>query len=105
MNIKVERSTYALMIPDWTGSLEEGEVYIHISENWVDELSLSAGVPLRGEVLVARLPAHLPSDVQKVTAVRKEPLMRWKDVIVFLTKGAAEEDLHDVGHVTQTLDV
>lgn len=92
MNIKVERSTYAFMVPDWTGTLEEGEVYFHSSENWVDELSFSAGVPLRGELLVARLPAHFPSDIQKVKAVWKEELMGWRDLIVFPTKGVCLAD-------------
>ena len=89
LNITVYKSTYAYMVPDWTGTLEEGEVFINFS-NFNDK---STGVQnarpiLNGvDVLVARSPAHYASDVQKVRAVFKVELLHLVDVIVFSTKG------------------
>lgn len=86
-NITVGRSTYAYMVPDFWGVLEPGEVYIDLS-NFVDKISGFSGVILNGDyVLVARSPAHLVSDVQKVRVAFKPELMGLKDVIVFSTKG------------------
>ena len=88
LNITVPRSTYAFMVPDFWGVLEENEVYLHFSETFVDELSPKSGLPLTDiDVLVARLPAHFVSDIQKVKAVFKPELMGLKDVIIFPTKG------------------
>ena len=88
LHITVPRSTYAFMVPDFAGVLEEGEIYIHISESFVDELSPLSGCPLQGiDVLVARSPAHFASDIQRVRAVVKEGLLGLKDVVVFPTKG------------------
>jgi hypothetical protein len=88
LHITVPRSTYAYMVPDFAGVLEEDEIYIHISESFVDELSPLSGCPLQGtDVLVARSPAHFASDIQKVRAVVKDELLGLKDVVVFPTKG------------------
>ena len=88
LHITVPRSTYAYMVPDFARVLEEDEIYIHISESFVDELSPLSGCPLQGiDVLVARSPAHFPSDIQRVRAVVKEGLLGLKDVVVFPTKG------------------
>jgi len=96
MNIRVDRSTYAFMAPDWTETLEEGEIYLNPSEsaNFGDELSFFTGLPLEGEMLVARIPAHFASDIQKVTAVRRnvDKLMGLRDVVVFSTRGACLAD-------------
>lgn len=77
------------MVPDWTGSLQEGEIYLHSSESFIgDDLSMFAGLPLLGvDVLVARMPAHFASDVQKVRAVFTKELFGLRDVVVFSTKG------------------
>lgn len=86
MNIRIPRSTYAYMVVDFTGTLEEGEVHLAFSSKFqVDEESdtLLDGI----EVLVARAPAHFVSDIQKVKAVFKPSLKRLKDVIVFSSKG------------------
>lgn len=89
LHITVPRSTYAFMVPDFSGVLEEDEIYIHMSESFVDELSPLAGCPLRGvDVLVARSPAHFASDIQRVRAVVKESLLGLKDVVIFPTKGS-----------------
>jgi hypothetical protein len=87
LNITVGKSTYAYMVPDFSGVLEPNEVFIDFS-SFIDNVSGFAGVHLKGvDVLVARSPAHYASDIQKVRAVFKEELMGLKDVIVFSTKG------------------
>ena len=87
LNITVGRSTYAYMVPDFWGVLEEGEVYIDFS-SFIDNVSGFSGATLSGdEILVARSPAHFVSDIQKVKAVIKAELVGLKDVIVFSTKG------------------
>ncbi|KAK4243402.1 RNA dependent RNA polymerase-domain-containing protein, partial [Corynascus novoguineensis] len=63
--------------------LEPDEVHICLSKLFgVDRYS-----DLDGHVLVARNPAHLPSDIQRVKAVFKPGLRHLKDVIVFSIKG------------------
>jgi hypothetical protein len=87
LNITVGKSTYAYMVPDFSGVLEPNEVFIDFS-SFIDNVSGFAGVLLKGvDVLVARSPAHFTSDIQKVRAVFKAELMGMKDVIVFSTKG------------------
>ncbi|EKD16851.1 uncharacterized protein L3040_001132 [Drepanopeziza brunnea f. sp. 'multigermtubi'] len=87
LNITVGRSTYAYMVPDFWGVLEEGEVYIDFS-SFVDNVSgLSGASPSGSQILVARSPAHFVSDIQKVKAVIREELVGLKDVIIFSVKG------------------
>ncbi|KAL8973519.1 MAG: hypothetical protein Q9197_002229 [Variospora fuerteventurae] len=83
MNIGVPKSTYAFMIADPLGILEEGEVHFGFSTPLNDELMLHDI-----DLLVARLPAALPSDVRKVHAKFKVELRSYHDVIVFPSKGA-----------------
>ena len=67
MNISIGRSTYAFMIADPLAILEEGEVHLGFSGAFRDEKSRFNDTFLHKiDVLVARLPAHLPSDIQKV---------------------------------------
>ena len=82
MNIGIPRSTYAYMVADPLSVLEEGEVHIAFSSPFDQELMLHDI-----DLLVARLPAALPSDVQKVRAVFKVELKNFRDVIVFPSKG------------------
>ncbi|KAF7559150.1 hypothetical protein G7046_g5006 [Stylonectria norvegica] len=86
MNIKIPRSTYAYMVIDFTGTLEEGEVQLAFSSKFQadgDSETLLDGI----DVLVARAPAHFVSDIQKVKAVFRPNLKLLKDVIVFSSKG------------------
>ncbi|KAL8858536.1 MAG: hypothetical protein Q9178_004830 [Gyalolechia marmorata] len=83
MNIGVAKSTYAYMIADPLAVLEEGEVHICFSTPFEHEMMLHDI-----DLLVARLPASLPSDIQKVRAVFKVELKVYRDVIVFSSKGA-----------------
>ena len=88
MNIELGQSTHVLMIPDPLGVLEENEVHLGFSNGFKDPLSGFNQIMLHGfEVLVARLPAHLPSDIQKASAVFKVELGSYKDVIIFSSKG------------------
>jgi len=87
LNITVGRSTYAYMVPDFSGVLEADEVHIHFS-GFSDKVSGFDGTMLDGvDVLVARSPAHFASDIQRVKAIFKIELKDMKDVIVFSTKG------------------
>lgn len=87
LNITVGKSTYAYMVPDFLGVLEENEVYINCP-TFTDDVHGTTGDSLFGrEVLVTRTPAHFASDVQKVKVVAKTELMGLRDVIVFSTKG------------------
>ncbi|CAG8079886.1 unnamed protein product [Penicillium olsonii] len=88
LKIEVPLSTYAYCIADPYGVLEADEVHFGFSSNWRDpngqfEDNLLDGV----DVLVGRLPAHVPSDIQRRRAVWKHDLRHFKDVIVFSTKG------------------
>ncbi|KAH0545314.1 hypothetical protein FGG08_000613 [Glutinoglossum americanum] len=89
MHIEVGQSTYAFCVPDPLGVLEEGEVHFGFSSTFTDPRSSFQDTLLHNrDVLVARLPAALPSDMQKVHAVFKPELRLLKDVIIFSTKGS-----------------
>ena len=70
MNIGLGQSTYAYMIADPLAILEEDEVHFGFSSVFHDPKSgFDQSMLHNTDVLVARLPAHLPSDVQKVTII------------------------------------
>lgn len=88
LHIQVPLSTYAYCVADPYRVLEADEVHFGFSQNWRDprgqfEDNLLDGV----DVLVGRLPAHFPSDIQRRRAVWKAELRHFKNVIVFPTKG------------------
>ncbi|TWU75736.1 hypothetical protein ED733_000616 [Metarhizium rileyi] len=86
MNICVPCSAYLLMVVDFSSTLEEDEVHVSFSTKFkVDGFcdTLLEGM----DVLVARAPSHLPSDIQRVKVVSKPQLRQLKDVVVFSTKG------------------
>ncbi|KAI1822672.1 hypothetical protein F4861DRAFT_550569 [Xylaria intraflava] len=88
LNVKVGRSTYAYMVIDFTGVLGENEIHLGFSSRFSDEKSGFSETFLHGmDVLVARTPAHYPSDIQRVKAVFKPELGSLKDVIIFSSKG------------------
>ncbi|KAK8074621.1 RNA polymerase-like protein [Apiospora hydei] len=88
MNIKIGRSTYAFMVVDFWGLLNEGEIHLGFSSNFQDDDSRFSETYLHGmDVLVARSPAHYTSDIQKVKAVFRPELGPLKDVVVFPSKG------------------
>lgn len=89
MNIGLGQSTYAYMIADPLAILEENEIHLGFSSVFHDPKSgFDQSMLHNMDVLVARSPAHLPSDVQKVRAVFKPELMMYRDVIVFPSKGS-----------------
>ncbi|KAJ6053383.1 uncharacterized protein N7446_009395 [Penicillium canescens] len=88
LKIHVPLSTYAYCIADPYGVLNEGEVHFGFSNNWRDPQGQFEDNLLEGvDVLVGRLPAHYPSDIQRCRAVWKPELRHFKDVIVFPTRG------------------
>ncbi|KAF7935637.1 hypothetical protein BELL_0664g00030 [Botrytis elliptica] len=87
LNITVAKSTKVYMVPDFWGVLEPNEVHLDFSSFVDNETGLSDTQLENIDVLVARNPAHYPSDIQRVTAVNKHELRHLKDVIVFSTKG------------------
>lgn len=85
--IEVEQSCTITCVPDPTGVLDEGEVFLQLSSRRVDEKTgIQAGLVV-GDIIVARNPCGLKSDVQKVKAVDRPELRIYTDVIVFPTKG------------------
>lgn len=86
LQIGVPLSTYAYCIADPYGVLEEDEVHFGLSQAW-DDPAFSDTVFDNIDVLVGRLPAHYPSDIQKRKAVWKSELRHLKNAIVFSIKG------------------
>lgn len=88
MNIRINCSTYAFMVVDFLGVLEENEIHLGFSSSFKDEQTGFSETFLHGmDVLVARSPAHYPSDIQRVKAVFKLELGSLKDVVIFSKKG------------------
>ena len=98
MNIGVSCSSYVLCIADPLAVLNEDEVHLGFSTSFTGEVreqqntekgpQLWSNTLLHEEdILVARSPAHLPSDIQRVRAVFKPELASLKDVIIFPSKG------------------
>lgn len=84
--IEVPCSTYAFMVVDFHGVLQPDEVHVSFSTDFtVDGFSETL---LEGmDVLVARVPAHFPGDIQRVRVVSRPELRKLKNVIVFPTTG------------------
>lgn len=82
--INVPYSTNMFCIPDYAGVLEPGEIQFNSSQSVSDfpEYKFEGRT-----VLVARNPAHLPSDIQAVKCVYRPELRHIKDVAIFSTKG------------------
>lgn len=86
--IRIPCSTYLYCIADPYGILEPHEVHLSFSEVWKDPVSgFKESFVDERDILVARLPALLPSDIQRRKAVWKRELHHLKDVIIFSTKG------------------
>lgn len=67
MNIGLGQSTSAYMIADPLAILEEDEIHLGFSGVFHDSKSgFDQSMLHNVDVLVARSPAHLPSDIQKV---------------------------------------
>ncbi|KAH9451981.1 hypothetical protein Pst134EA_025918 [Puccinia striiformis f. sp. tritici] len=83
MNFKIEVASSATVyvIPDPTGTLEEGEVFLRLSRFRDPKTSLSVNI-LKGDCVVARSPCVAPTDARKVKAVTNSRLMCYEDVLV-----------------------
>ena len=87
MNIGLDLSTVAFMIADPLNVLAENEVHIGFSGSFKDKDGFDQMMLHGVDVLVARLPAHLPSDIQKVRAVFKPELRMYQNVVIFSCRG------------------
>ncbi|EHK15310.1 uncharacterized protein TRIVIDRAFT_122493, partial [Trichoderma virens Gv29-8] len=86
MNITIPCSAYIYMAADFSSTLEEGEVHLSFSTKFQAE-GFSDTLLEHMDILVARAPAHFPSDIQRVRVVSRPELRKLKDVIIFSTKG------------------
>lgn len=78
MRIPVDKSRWLLLVADPTGTLQFGQAYAHPS---------SLPGPLKGRVIVARNPCHLPSDVQVMECVAEPRLSHIRDALVLPVNG------------------
>ena len=87
--IRIPQTTDVYCIADPYGILAYDEVHLGFSEVWSDPKSGRSDNILDGfDVLVARSPAHLPSDIQRRKASWRRELRHFKDVVVFPTTGS-----------------
>ncbi|KAI7868277.1 RNA dependent RNA polymerase-domain-containing protein [Spinellus fusiger] len=85
--IEIEKSCTVTCIPDPTGQLKEGEIFLQLS-SW--RMQQSTGVRpslILGDIIVTRNPCGLESDIQKVRAIDCEALHIYTDIVVFPTQG------------------
>lgn len=96
INVKIPQSTYAYIIPDFLGVLDENEIHVSFSTQFratYDDAETMNLETFRDTILdnmdalVARSPAHFPTDIQRVRLVHKHQLHALQNVIVFPTKG------------------
>ncbi|PKY14080.1 hypothetical protein GLOIN_2v1581910 [Rhizophagus irregularis DAOM 181602=DAOM 197198] len=82
--INIPSSRFLICIADPTKTLNPGEVFIQLNSGaGRDE---STGLPfgiIEGEVILARNPCNLPSDIVKVKAVKNANLCDYHNVVVF----------------------
>ena len=89
LDVGIGQSAYPFIIADPLAVLEEDEVHLCFSTSFNDPKSgFDKTMVHNRDILVARLPAYLPSDIQKVRAVFKTELSDYRDVIVFSSKGS-----------------
>jgi hypothetical protein len=88
LQIRVPRSAYLYCIADPYSVLEPDEVHIGFSKTWKDPgTGLSTSLLDGIDILVGRLPALLPSDIQRRRAVWRKELRHFRDVVVFPSTG------------------
>ncbi|TKA59705.1 hypothetical protein B0A55_11199, partial [Friedmanniomyces simplex] len=86
--IRLSQSTSLFGIPDMTGTLKPGEIYVRFSQPLKDAKTGQTWASLSGlEVLVARNPALRNADIQKMRCVYKQELEHLEDVVVFSIHG------------------
>jgi hypothetical protein len=88
LRIPLGKSTILFGIADPLGILAPGEVHIHFSSRFVDDMDKTSYTCLADlDILVARQPACRRSDLQKVRAVSRPRLGHLVDVVVFPSRG------------------
>ncbi|KAL9551303.1 hypothetical protein MBANPS3_004328 [Mucor bainieri] len=85
--IEVSQSCTVTCVPDPTGTLEPGEIFLQLSSRRVDEKTGIRAGQILGDVIVTRNPCALASDVQKVKAVDCTALRMYSDLAIFSIKG------------------
>ncbi|OBZ87758.1 RNA-dependent RNA polymerase 1 [Choanephora cucurbitarum] len=85
--IEVPQSCTVTCVPDPTGTLEPGEIFLQLSSRRKDEKTGIRVGQILGDVIVTRNPCALKSDVQKVKAVDCTALRMYTDIVVFSVKG------------------
>ncbi|CAB4380254.1 unnamed protein product [Rhizophagus irregularis] len=88
LRIDVPLSRTLICIADPTGTLKPGEIFIQLDkEAGRDERTgLPFGI-IEDEVIIARNPSNLPSDIVRVKAVKNVHLSIYYNVVVFPIKG------------------
>jgi hypothetical protein len=88
LKIRVPQSAYFYCIADPYSVLKPDEVHVGFSETWKDPLTGLSTTILDGiDVLVGRLPALLPSAIQRRRAAWRKELQQFRNVIVFPSTG------------------
>ena len=88
MKIRIPHSTVVFCAPDPSGVLAEDEVFLGFSKPIIDpKTGISESALDSMDVLLARNPAYLASDMQRRRAVYKHELRNYKNVVLFSTKG------------------
>ncbi|KZO90314.1 hypothetical protein CALVIDRAFT_603045, partial [Calocera viscosa TUFC12733] len=83
----LDQSLDALIIPDPCGILAEGEIAFYFPDAFQEPEGMMIDCLTR-DVLIYRHPGVLPTDAQKVRAVDKDVLRKWKGVIMVSTRGS-----------------
>ncbi|KZT52834.1 hypothetical protein CALCODRAFT_486840 [Calocera cornea HHB12733] len=86
VRFKLERSVQGMIVPDPTGKLKPGEVFLQFQREY-DIPNAGLVKVVTGDVLITRHPCKLPTDIQKMRAVDIEELRNLHDVIVMSTQG------------------
>ncbi|EPQ53404.1 hypothetical protein GLOTRDRAFT_130743 [Gloeophyllum trabeum ATCC 11539] len=82
-HINIAQSVEVFVVPDPFHILKEGEVYMRSNQGFEGMFTDT----LEGPVLLSRNPTRVPSDVQKVTAVRCPQLADYSNLAVVSCKG------------------
>ena len=82
--VPIGNSTFAYVVPDYDGVLDDGEIHVLFSKPFRDSKTGYETQYLHNiDCLVSRLPAHSPWHIQRVRASFKPNLGHLRDVVVF----------------------
>ncbi|KZT52835.1 hypothetical protein CALCODRAFT_520474 [Calocera cornea HHB12733] len=86
IRFKLDRCVDGKIVPDPTGKLQPGEIFVQFRREY-DITDIESVKILTGDVLITRHPCKLPTDIQKMKAVDYDELHYLYDVIVMSTQG------------------